>query len=329
MSIELWGTFSVRDHLEPRAFVADVLLYDRIVVPTLPEGDDPASWPEDWGLARQRLLLEELGELAVSVPWTKTRREAWQRRFDADTASERAAAKSEVATWVQQDAAFGATRMLLADYANRDVDDAIVRKLTALRKARPGATLEAVAAYPSYATFEHDVPLVRSPTSHKATGTSLTQVFGWEFFVPEDAAIGPDADRKLLRKAIGLARTAEFIELRSSFYGWWKDVADGGISFEEARDDMEKRYAAYREITHKQGWNKAGRFALKVLNAVSGGIAEIAGQAVSATAETLLGSAEIASDSLVKDAAVEPRLKAAAMFHDARRRLGWKVPVQP
>jgi hypothetical protein len=56
MDIELWGTFSVRDHLEPRAFVADVLLYDRIVVPTLPDGDDPASWPDAWGLARQRVL---------------------------------------------------------------------------------------------------------------------------------------------------------------------------------------------------------------------------------------------------------------------------------
>jgi hypothetical protein len=329
MSIELWGTFSVRDHLEPRAFVADVLLYDRVVVPTMPEGADPASWPEDWGLARQRTLLEELGDLAVSVPWTKERREAWQRRFDADTSIERAAAKCEAATWVQQDAAFQATRMLLADYANKVVDDAIVRKLTALRKARPGATLEAVVAYPSYAKFEHDVPTVRSPNSDKAKGTSLTQVFGWEFFVPGDADMGPEADLKLLRKAIRLAKTAEFIELRSWFYGWWKDVADSGVSVEEARGDMEKRYAAYRDIMCKQEWKDTGRFALKVANAFSGGLAEVATHAVSATAETLLGSAEIASDSLLKDVAVEPRLKAAAMFHDARRRLGWKEPVQP
>src|SRR4029077_4914800 len=108
----------------------------------------------------------------------------------------------------------------------------------------------------------------------------------------------------------------------SWFYGWRKDVADAGMSVEEAGGDMENRYAAYRDIMHKQEWKDTGRFALKVLNAFSGGLAEVATHAVSATAETLLGSAEIAGDSLLKDAAVEPRLKAAAMLHDARRRLG-------
>ncbi len=29
----LWGCYSVADHLEPRAFVADLLLYDRLVIP--------------------------------------------------------------------------------------------------------------------------------------------------------------------------------------------------------------------------------------------------------------------------------------------------------
>jgi hypothetical protein len=34
--IELWGTFSVKDHLRERAFVAEVLLYDRLVIPRPP-----------------------------------------------------------------------------------------------------------------------------------------------------------------------------------------------------------------------------------------------------------------------------------------------------
>lgn len=324
MSIELWGTFSVRDHLAPRAFVADVLLYDRVVVPTLPEKADPSKWPKSWDLARQQVLLAELGDLAVTIPWTEERRKQWQDRFDADAPSERAAAKGEAANWVQQDAAYAATRMLLADYANRVVDDAMVRKLTALRKARPGARLEAVTAYPSFAAFEHDVPVAPSPKSKEAAATSLTQVFGWEFFVPEDAETGEAADLRLLRKAKRLAETAEFIELRALFYGWWQDVTSAGLSVEEARADMECRYAAYRDIMKKQEWKHRGRFALKVANAFSGGLAEVASHAASATAETLLGSAEIAGDSLLKDVAVEPRLKAAAMFHDARRRLGWK-----
>jgi hypothetical protein len=318
MSVELWGTFSVRDHLAPRAFVADVLLYDRVVLPTLPEGADPASWPEAWNLARQKEVLEVLGELAVAIPWTADRRRQWQARFDADSAAERAAAKAEAADWVRKDAAFASTRALLSDYANRNVDDALVRKLTALRKARPGAALEAVSAYPSFAQFEQDVPMA-------APAESPSQVFGWEFFVP-DAATGAASDLALLRKAIKLAETAEFIELRGHFYGWWRDVAEAALSVEEARSDMQTRYAAYRDIMRKQGWKAGGRYAIKVANALTGGLAELAGEAVATTAETFLGGAEIAGEKLLGDAAVTPRLKAAAMFHDARRRLGWKPP---
>jgi hypothetical protein len=46
MSRERWGTFSVADHLRPRAFVADVLLYDRLVVPYPPTAEERARWSE-------------------------------------------------------------------------------------------------------------------------------------------------------------------------------------------------------------------------------------------------------------------------------------------
>jgi hypothetical protein len=62
MTIELWGTFSVRDHLVNRAFVADVLLYDQLVIPTLPKDEPESEWPTRWNLAKQRALLGDLGE---------------------------------------------------------------------------------------------------------------------------------------------------------------------------------------------------------------------------------------------------------------------------
>lgn len=37
--MELWGTFSVTDHRRRRAFIADVLLYDRLAIP-IPDGVD-------------------------------------------------------------------------------------------------------------------------------------------------------------------------------------------------------------------------------------------------------------------------------------------------
>lgn len=40
-----WGCYSVADHLAERAFVADLLLYDRLVVP-VPSDDDRERWEE-------------------------------------------------------------------------------------------------------------------------------------------------------------------------------------------------------------------------------------------------------------------------------------------
>ena len=39
MPIERWATFAVNDHLQVKPFVADVLLYDKLVVPYPPPND--------------------------------------------------------------------------------------------------------------------------------------------------------------------------------------------------------------------------------------------------------------------------------------------------
>jgi hypothetical protein len=64
----LWGCYSVADHLEPRAFVADLLLYDRLVIPT-PAADDLDRWEARWDPDRQRRLLDILGPFAERMEW--------------------------------------------------------------------------------------------------------------------------------------------------------------------------------------------------------------------------------------------------------------------
>lgn len=67
--LRLWGCYSVSDHLEPRAFVADLLLYDRLVIPT-PAPDDWNRWEKRWDPDRQARLLEILGPLAEPMEWS-------------------------------------------------------------------------------------------------------------------------------------------------------------------------------------------------------------------------------------------------------------------
>jgi hypothetical protein len=80
--VELWGTYSVRDHLRRRAFVADVLLYDRLVIPRPPTPEEERPQPGKitevtrWGQAKWKPgrlanLLDILreGDLIIEVPW--------------------------------------------------------------------------------------------------------------------------------------------------------------------------------------------------------------------------------------------------------------------
>jgi hypothetical protein len=44
MSKQVWGTYSVKDHCDPNAFVAEVMLYDRLVIPVPPDDKERARW---------------------------------------------------------------------------------------------------------------------------------------------------------------------------------------------------------------------------------------------------------------------------------------------
>ncbi len=66
MTRERWGTFSVIDHSNPSAFVPEVLLYDRLVIPVPYSDSDRERWErEGWdpGLLDRR--IKTLGDLAV------------------------------------------------------------------------------------------------------------------------------------------------------------------------------------------------------------------------------------------------------------------------
>ena len=82
---ELWGTFSVRDHLRERPFLAEVLLYDRLVIP-IPPTEEHVEWERweqnNWNPQRLKELLPVLGEIAYPVEWTSKWRRTWAGAFE-------------------------------------------------------------------------------------------------------------------------------------------------------------------------------------------------------------------------------------------------------
>jgi hypothetical protein len=117
----------------------------------------------------------------------------------------------------------------------------------------------------------------------------------------------------------------DFIEMRGEFYKWWSDVSKSGMSIAEAKADMEKRITEYHRIIKGQGWKTTVRYAIKIADAFSGGLG-LVNEAASTGAEAFLGSADVFADERLKRENALPRLKVAAIFHDARTRFGWKTP---
>ena len=83
MSTEIWGTFAVDDHLRPRPFVTEALIFDRVVIP------DAARMGavRFGGLACKmaprtpQTALGTLGSRTILKPWNVERREKWKRRL--------------------------------------------------------------------------------------------------------------------------------------------------------------------------------------------------------------------------------------------------------
>lgn len=127
--VEVWGTYSVRDHLRSRAFVADVLLYDQLVIPRPPTPVEEAQernaardrgetvtppaighdgkyktevdrWSENgWRPRRLEEMLKILREhrLVVELPWSEQARLEWARLYSQRTRERVGTHRAEIA----------------------------------------------------------------------------------------------------------------------------------------------------------------------------------------------------------------------------------------
>jgi hypothetical protein len=84
MAVERWGALSVKDHIDPNELTANVLLYDRLVLPVVAEHserDERDDWAKaGWEPDLQDSRLEQLDELAVQKPWDEHRRELFKAK---------------------------------------------------------------------------------------------------------------------------------------------------------------------------------------------------------------------------------------------------------
>jgi hypothetical protein len=307
MSREVWGTFSVSDHCASKAFVADVMLYDRLVVP-VPPRNDQAEWQRwttnAWNPERQQRLVEILRryDRVKTVEWDVPIQDLWSKRMEAG------------GMVAQQTAgyAFQATRTVLTMNLPPEVTG-----------------VESITAYPSLEEIEADLAIKKENNGVVLPATAVTAVLGREFLVPDHPKM---TDEKLLKEAVSLSSDATFRRKRAQFWRWQReflgyDVVTDKKAISAAVEEMRELLEEEKSIVRKERIRTVARFAFLVGSVTLGmfGVG-MAGVALAPMAKALGGAflsvGQFTAESLLK--VNDQGQRAAAMFHDAKRHFGWK-----
>ncbi len=311
MAVERWGSLSVDDHNDTGALVANVLLYDRLVLPVMthqPDRDESAYWvSHGWNPDLQAKRLEQLADLAIRRPWNQQRRQAFKTRL-AQLAAEQFDA-DHIDT-------FGMTRAILAG-------EQVTEKLPGVHH------VQVIAAYNSTAAVQRDFQLADAadaPDSLSAQAFLLTR----RLVVP-DLPNAEDA----LRVAIELSRDTEFRTKRAALFDWQEAAIARGIPPHAAVAeiaDMANAYNAHvakacKKVRQKFAFTVCGiglGFAGPAVAAVTAGVAAAAtggAIAVGAAALAVVRFAMHDSKPVIDAGSSRP----AAMFHDVEAHVGIRL----
>lgn len=245
---QLWGTFSVADHLRKRAFVADVLIYDRLLIP-VPVPEDIERWESrDWRPDQQRQIIEVLKEGDPSrvqeIPWTGR----WEEEFAERKEKLAAAAAHDVSEIQDAKRANPNTlgqyleRLFLVDYRNRTGGDGILQGVPPME----------VGVVPAYGSIDDFIRGFDAAEINEIQGRPdrLLGGFVWPFAVPADSK---RSDLDLLRRAVDFANREEVHNYRMAFHRWRRDMLMHGFTTDSALEQLRDQTAVYASWVRRQG----------------------------------------------------------------------------
>ena len=332
MSREVWGTFSVKDHCHQRAFVAEVLLYDRLVIPYPPDEHERSRWADQgWDPQRLDQMLKVLDErwdrdnpwatldppgLVRPVPWDHSRRAQWATRQTAA-----AETTDETATGLEfrRENGYYNTGAVLAVGLPRYVTGVI-----------------GVADYSSFEDAQADLGLASTdPTVDEPTlpfrpaalpEGAICTVIGREFLVPNDDSM---SDLDLLKASVEIAHDRDFRRKRANFQRWQREFTSEGLT---DRESLERAVTEMHELLEEERaavQNTRVRTGVSVaclIGATSIGLLGPFGVPVAAA--VAVGGAFLSVGQFVADhwpsSTNENEREIYAMFRTAQKRLGWK-----
>jgi hypothetical protein len=296
MIAERWGSLAVADHTSTRDLVANILLYDRLIVPVMSnqhDRDERAYWlKKEWNPDLQLKRVEQLRGLAVPRPWDRSRREAFTTRF-AELQNERLDVADVDAL------ALATTRHILTM-------EPVTEKLPGVER------VDVLAAYNSASAIGNDFVIGEAKDDLQAQAILLTR----RLAIPDY-----EDEEKALACAIELSRDEGFREKRSSLFDWQANAITQKWSPTEAVERIASMTDNYNDAVKNAAGTVRWKLAFLVcgigLGFATGGVAAAAGAAALSSIQFLM---------LDRKPALEPgSARPAAMFHDMKEKLGVRL----
>ncbi|RDV10477.1 hypothetical protein DXK94_08060 [Arthrobacter sp. RT-1] len=309
MGREVWGVYSVRDHLPTQAWAADVLIYDRLVVPVpSPRGDEEwRRWQDrGWEPERQQRFLSILGEKAYPLEWSDYRQNLWRDLRENDLAK--------------------VTAQIEREGHHRRITDAYMQTAMVLTAGLPAkvTAVNAVATYRSADELKAAVQMREVDPEAPVTQGQAVVVIGREFLIPEPGQFGSDED--LLRAAVELSSDSDYRRRRTAYWRWQREFLGEGIfvdpaSVTAALEEMQDLVADEQRAIRRGQIRLATLFALCVATA---GVGLLAGPLAPATVATAFLSVGqfVAGEALEEVPSNAP--SPAGLLISGRRDLGWR-----
>lgn len=309
---QLWGTFSVMDHLRSHAFLPEVIMYDKLVIPIPPDPEHTKTaeernyavkqwdrWKKNgWNPERQQKLLGIIKPVTVQIEWNLERHQQWATLYEQS----------------KRDAAQQFSEIL----AGWKTGEVLLNELPAM-----AGGVVAVSPYESLDDLKKDFGITEKSSiedqlqAGRGLPNLISAVIGREFLVPEE----PDRDEfYLLQKAVDVVQEVDYKRAREDFHNAQLQFLNNGktdlLSVTKAVEAMADHLDVLRKFTRWNGIRRAFFFAQMVfdvltapINPVSAGKASIA-----------LGKFTV--DERLKNPADQYSVRpAAALLLDSRRRL--------
>jgi hypothetical protein len=264
MARRLWGCYSVADHLEPRPFVADLLLYDRLVIP-VPSPDDLGRWEEHWDPALQLRLLDILGGFAERIEWSLPLREQFQSEWSPGNAA------LDI-----DESPYGATRRIISEQLQA-------------RVAKEG-DVRAVAVYAKPDSFDREwevtrtLPFIRRKTRvdpgvlREAAEPAppeqqeLAKLVVTRLVVPDQGK----TDEEVLKRTVELVSRDDVSKVRAAFHALIASLDAQELRSETIVGEVEDMLDALNEAVRRHAKAQVARVGVHVLTATEGAAALLA-----------------------------------------------------